>query len=334
MVPEETTQDDIQAGHDWISYRPAIKVLDCTIRDGGLMNNHYFPHDLVRTVFEANAAAGTDYMELGYKADTKIFSVDENGPWKFCSEDDIQAVVGETESNLKLSVMADAERTDYDRDILPADESPLDLIRVATYIHQLPVALDMVKDAHNKGYETCVNLMAISAIPEYELDKGLELIAQSEVDVMYLVDSFGSLYSEQIHHLVRKYLDFMQPQGKQVGMHTHNNMQLAFANTVEGLIEGANYLDGSMAGLGRGAGNCPLELLLSFLHNPKYHLRPMLRCIQESIEPMRAELKWGPSIPYMLTAMLNEHPRAAMKHNTGDTPDDVVSFYDELTLPQ
>ena len=133
---------------------------------------------------------------------------------------------------------------------------------MATYITQIPTALDMVKDAHDKGYETTVNLMAASIIPDRELDEGLEMLAKSEAKAIYLVDSFGAFYSEQIHFLVKKYLPHCKPAGKEVGVHMHNNLQLAYANTIEGIIEGANYLDATMAGLGRGAGNCPMELLI------------------------------------------------------------------------
>src|SRR5208282_3504732 len=109
-------------------------------------------------------------------------------------------------SALKLCVMADAERCDYHEDILPKKDSVLDMIRVATYIHQIPTALDMIKDAHDKGYETTANLMAASTIPDRELNEGLEMLAQSEVRVVYVVDSFGAFYGEQVHALVRKYL--------------------------------------------------------------------------------------------------------------------------------
>ena len=187
------------------------------------------------------------------------------------------------------------------------------MIRVATYINQIPTALDMVKDAHDKGYETTLNLMAASTVPERELDEGLEMLAKSEAKAIYVVDSFGALYSEQVHYLVKKYLGYCKAAGKEVGVHMHNNLQLAFANTIEGIIVGANFLDATMAGLGRGAGNCPMELLLGFLHNPKYDLRPVLDCVQNHIEPMRAKLLWGYDLPYLLTGMLNQHPRTAIK---------------------
>jgi 4-hydroxy 2-oxovalerate aldolase len=105
---------------------------------------------------------------------------------------------------------------------------------------------------------------------------------------------------------------------------------LAYANTVEAVILGANMLDASMAGLGRGAGNCPMELLLGFLHNPKFHLRPVLKCIQDHVEPRREELRWGFDIPYMITGFLNQHPRAAMQFNASEDRGDLVKFYDTI----
>jgi 4-hydroxy 2-oxovalerate aldolase len=314
----------------WVSYRPEIKVVDVTIRDGGLMNDHHFCDEVVKGVYDACVQGGIDYMEFGYKGSKKIFSRADYGPWKFCDEDDVRRIVGDNDTGLKLCVMADAERTDYEDDILPADQSVFAMIRVATYIHQMPVALAMVKDAHDKGYETTINIMAASTVSERELDEALDLCAKSEVDAIYLVDSFGSFYSEHVHFLAKKYLGYAGPHGKAVGMHAHNNQQLAYANTIEAAIKGANMLDSSMAGLGRGAGNCQTELLLGFLHNPKYRLRPVLHCIQHHIEPMRKDLLWGFDLPYMLTGLLNQHPRAAMDFKAEDGERDLVEFFDTL----
>lgn len=327
--PDITTTDN-NSGSRWVGFRPEIKVLDCTIRDGGLMNAHAFNDDTVRAVYKACVEAGIDYMELGYKSSKNIFSPDEYGKWKFSSEDDIRKIVGDNDSPLKLSAMADAERTDYHADILPREDSVLDMIRVAAYIHQIPTAIDMVKDAKDKGYEVTVNLMAISTVQERELDNALEIVAESDCDGFYLVDSFGALYSEQIDYFIHKYLNYAKPSGKEVGIHTHNNQQLAYANTIEAIIKGANYLDASIGGLGRGAGNCPMELLVGFLHNPKFRLRPILQCLQDEIEPLRAELRWGFDPSYMITGKLNQHPRAAMKYNAGESEKDLVSFYDSV----
>jgi 4-hydroxy 2-oxovalerate aldolase len=314
----------------WLTYRPDIKILDCTIRDGGLMNNCKFEDDFVRAIYQACVASGVDYMEVGYKGSKKVYSPTEYGTWKFCEEDDVRRIVGENDNDLKLSVMADVERCDYHSDFLPKKDSVIDLIRVATYIHQIPGALDMIKAFHDKGYETSVNLMAVSVVSDAELDEALEILSGSEVDVVYLVDSYGSLYSEEIQTLTRKYRKFAESGGKKIGIHAHNNQQLAYANTIEALILGANYLDCTVGGLGRGAGNCPTELLLGFLKNPRYHLRPLLKCLQESLVPMRQKITWGYDIPYMLTGQMNNHPREAMKFLDGDRPTDYTSFYDAI----
>jgi 4-hydroxy 2-oxovalerate aldolase len=330
---QNTTETSGFAGR-WVSYRENIKVLDCTIRDGGLMNDSKFDDKTVKSVYNACVESGVDYMEIGYKASKKLFARDRFGAWRFSDEADLRRIVGDNPSALKLSVMADAEKTDYHRDILPKSESVIDLVRVACYIHQIPMALDMVKDANDKGYETCINLMSVSNVQERELDGALEMVATSEAQAIYLVDSFGALYSEQVDYLVEKYLKYAKAQGKEVGVHMHNNLQLGFSNTIQGIVKGANYLDATFAGLGRGAGNCPMELLIRFLHNPKYNVRPIIKCIQEDIEPMRAELGWGFSIPYMLTGFLNRHPRSAIAWNASKEKDDLVSFYDQIIVEE
>ncbi len=319
-----------ETAREWVSYRPEIKVVDVTIRDGGLMNNHRFTDEVVKAVYVACVESGVDYMEIGYKTSKKVASRDQYGPWKFCDEADLRRIVGDNGTDVKIAVMADAERCDYHEDIAPKKDSVVDMVRVATYIHQIPTALDMVQDAHDKGYETSLNLMAASSVPESEIESALELMAKSEVDAIYLVDSFGSFYSEQVRQLLEMYLRHARKHGKTVGMHAHNNQQLAYANTIEAAIGGANMLDSSMAGLGRGAGNCQTELLVGFLHNPKYRLRPVLECIQHHIEPLRATLGWGFDIPYMITGLLNQHPRAAMAFNASVDRGDIVKFFDSV----
>lgn len=315
---------------NWIGYRPEIKLLDCTIRDGGLMNDHLFNDEIIKAVYQACIDAGIDYMELGYKANKKIYSPDKFGKWKFCDEEDIRRIVGDNDSDLKLSVMADAERTDYHKDILPKEDSVIDIVRVATYINQIPTAIDMIKDAKDKGYECSCNLMAVSTVQESLIRGALDALMETPVDVIFIVDSFGSLYGEQIRELTTLYLQYAKSAGKEIGIHTHNNQQLAYANTIEALILGASRLDGSLAGLGRGAGNCPIELLVGFLHNPKLKLRPLLKCIRDNIEPMRDKLRWGFSIPYMITGQLNQHPRDAMKFMEETDAKDVVQFFDSI----
>jgi len=317
----------------WITYRPELKVLDCTIRDGGLINSSQFTDEQVKAVYRACLAAGVDYMEIGYKNSPEMFPKGKFGPWRHCDEEDLRRVVGDHDSaatGLKLCAMADAGgKSDWKRQIGPAQDSVLDMIRVACYVHQIEEAADMVRHCHELGYETTVNIMAISIVSEAEIDQALEIVAELPTQAVVVVDSFGNLYREQIDHLVKKYLAAVKGKGIDVGIHAHNNLQLAFANTIEAIILGANRVDATLLGLGRGAGNCPMEILLGFLRNPKFKQRPVIECIQKTILPLKQQFDWGPSIPYNITGQLNRHPKSAMAFREGPTPDDYLAFYDE-----
>jgi 4-hydroxy 2-oxovalerate aldolase len=317
----------------WITYRPELKVLDCTIRDGGLVNAHRFSDELVRAVYRACVDAGIDYMEIGYKNSKRIFPPDNFGPWRHCDEKDIRRVVGSHDSQttgLKLAAMADASKSDWRTDLVPAAESPLDMIRVAFYAHQVSEAIDMIAHASELGYETTANLMAVSNITDREIDTVLEAVAKTPAIAMVIVDSFGHLYREQIDLLYHKYASALEGPGKEIGIHAHNNQQLAFANTIEAIICGCNRVDSTIFGFGRGAGNCHTELLLGFLRNPKFNVRPIIKVIQEHILPLRRELEWGPLLPYNITGQMNQHPRTAIEWREGETPDDFLAFYDKV----
>jgi 4-hydroxy 2-oxovalerate aldolase len=309
-------------------YRPDIKVIDCTVRDGGLMNKWQFDDDFVCTVYNALSEAGVDYMEIGYLSSESAFSRDEVGPWKFCAEEDIRRIVGNGEKRIKLSAMADIGRIDHD-DIPMRSESSLDMVRVACYVHQIDKAVDLAHHCMDKGYEVTINLMAVSTVGLRDLNEGLDDLAKSRVPVIYLVDSFGAFYSEDIEVLAKKYMERLQ--GKTIGIHCHNNQQLAFANTISGIIAGVNYLDATLYGIGRGAGNCPLELLVSFLKNPKFKVRPLIQAIEKQILPWREKIDWGYFVPYMVTGVLNQHPRTAMAHMDSNDKDKVTQFYDQMT---
>ena len=318
----------------WITYRPELKVLDCTIRDGGLINDSRFTDDEVKAVYETCVESGIDYMEIGYKNSVQEYPTSKYGPWRHCREEDMRRVVGNHNSKktgLKLAAMIDAGgKSDWKHDVIPKKDSVLDLLRVACYANQISEAVEMVHHAHELGYETSLNVMAISTVNEAEIDQVLDVARKSPMDVLVVVDSYGALYREQVDHLVRKYMRALQGTGKEVGMHAHNNMQLAFANTLEAIILGCNRVDSTMLGLGRGAGNCHTEILLGFLRNPKFKLRPVLKLIRDTILPIKQRLDWGPSIPYNLTGQMNAHPRAAMAFRDGKTPDDYVAFYDQM----
>ena len=313
-----------------LSYRPDIKVLDATIRDGGLVNSFYFTDEFVKKLYKANVKAGVDYMEFGYKASKELFDVDKFGKWKFCDEQSIRDIVGENDTDMKISVMADVGRTDLEHDILDKKDSVIDLVCVATYINTIPAAIDMAEYCKSKGYETSINIMAISTSGDRDIKQALELIGQSGVDMIYIVDSYGSMYPEQIRELAEMYTEVGVKYGKKIGMHAHNNQQMAFANTIEATAQGVSMLDATMSGMGRGAGNCAMEALIGFLKNPKYKIDPVLKFVQDEMVKLKKEgLVWGYDVPYLITGILNVHPRSAIDCiKNGRT--DYATFFQEI----
>lgn len=313
-------------------YREQIKVLDCTVRDGGLINNHNFDRKFVRAVYQAISLSGVDYIEVGYKNSSKLFSNKEFGLWKFCEDDEIRKITEGIESKTKISVMVDIGRVDLE-DIKPKAESPVDMVRVASYVKDIDKAISMVNHFADKGYETTINIMAISRDQGIELDEALvQIEKESQVDAVYIVDSFGSLYQEPVEVLVKRFKDVLKT--KEVGFHGHNHQQLAFSNTIEAIIHGANYLDATVYGIGRAAGNCPLELLIGFLKNPKFDIRPILDLISKEFIPLREKIEWGYIIPYAIAGMMNEHPRAAMALRNSSKKEDYREFYESLMDPE
>jgi len=310
-------------------YREKIKVLDCTIRDGGLINDHDFDLRFVREVYKAVSEAGVDYMEIGYKNSKELFSAEKFGLWKFCEDDVIKRAIDGIESKTKIATMVDVGRVNPD-EVKPAADSPLDMIRVATYVKDIDKAIYLVNHFADKGYETTINIMAISRDRGPELDEALHQIQEeSQANVVYIVDSFGALYQETVEELVKRCKKYLKT--KEVGFHGHNNQQLAFGNTIEAIIHDANYLDATVYGIGRAAGNCPLELLLGFLNNPKFDIRPVLDLISNEFIPLRQKIEWGYIIPYAIAGMLNEHPKAAMALRNSNEKENYRKFYDSLT---
>ncbi len=308
------------------------KILDCTLRDGGLVNNFRFTDEFVRDLYQMNLDAGIDYMEFGYKADKDIFKESDFGKWKFCKEEDIRAIVGENNTSMKLSVMADIGRCNIKRDLLPKKDSVIDMIRVATYAETIDEAVETANYCHELGYETTVNVMAVSKTAPELVAHALSCLSTCKADVIYLVDSFGAFYPNDIQKLTAQYLSYCDA-AKAVGIHAHNNQQLAFANTLEAFHCGAQFLDVTVSSLGRGAGNCPSELLLGALKaDTNYNLTPILSFIEKHILALREEgLKWGYDIPYLLTGNTNKHPSSAIQFiKDGNT--DYTSFQQQLKI--
>lgn len=314
-------------------FRDKIKVLDCTIRDGGLINNYQFSDEFVKAIYQAACKSNVDIFEIGKKlCESDEYTREKYGKWNFCDEDDIKKVVQscECENPPLLAVMFDVGRVDFST-LLSADQSVIGMIRTACYVPDIDKGLDLVKRSKDLGYETTINIMASSAAIESELIETLQQVNNTpEVDYLYLVDSYGAFYSEQISDYLKLYRK--NAPDKELGFHAHNNQQLAFANTQQAIIEGVNLLDATVNGMGRGAGNCNLELLISFLKNPKFDVKPIYKVIQEHMVPLRKEMEWGFNDIYGISGHLNQHPREAMKHRgNAEAKDNCYDFFVEAT---
>ncbi|MCU0608361.1 MAG: aldolase catalytic domain-containing protein [Chitinispirillaceae bacterium] len=316
-------------------YRPQIKVIDCTIRDGGLMNDSNFTFETVRAIYAAVCAAGVDIVELGYRNNRAMLSSEQYGPWRFCDDELLKRVTDGVETTTKLAIMQDSHKASAD-DLAPKSESVVDMVRVATYVKDIDKAIHIANCATEKGYETTINIMAISHAIERELDEALQQVEEeTKVSACYLVDSFGALYSEDVDYLVAKFQKWLKT--KETGVHFHNNQQLGYANTIEAIIKNVNWLDGTLYGLGRAAGNCPLELLIGFLKNPKFDIRPLFKVIGEQVLPLQKSIEWGYCVPYMIAGLLNVHPEDALELMSlpADDPrrSDFVAFYERMADP-
>ncbi|MFT7518377.1 MAG: 4-hydroxy 2-oxovalerate aldolase, partial [Kiritimatiellia bacterium] len=178
------------------------------------------------------------------------------------------------------------------------------------------------------GYDVYCNVMAVSRNTPDEVDRFLSVLAASRVPNVAVVDSFGALYPHHLRYLIRKYKNWLRPD-QRVGVHLHNNQGVAFANTIAAIDEGAGFADATIFGMGRGAGNCPLELLLMYLDDHGHDPRPLLPLL-ERFAGMRDELRWGYHPSYAITGWLNQHPNDAIRHMGSEHPYDVGAFYDEL----
>jgi 4-hydroxy 2-oxovalerate aldolase len=313
-----------------------LKILDCTIRDGGLVNNHQFSLEFVKKLAGYLSLANIDYMEVGYKNSKKLFSEKEYGLWKFCDDDNIWPVKNQLFGHTKLAVMVDVGREDLST-IKKASESPYSLIRVACYVKDIKRGIELVNYFNELGYETSINIMAISRDNGIELTNALDLINDTcKANYVYILDSFGAFYPNDIKNQIFRYRSIIN--NKKFGFHGHNNQQLAFANTIISIEERIDILDSTVYGIGRGAGNCPTELLISYLikHLPdeipeRVRILSIIKAIQELVLPLQKDFDWRYNIPLMITGTLNKHPKAAINFNK-EQQQDLIDFYSKLKL--
>jgi 4-hydroxy 2-oxovalerate aldolase len=288
------------------------KILDCTIRDGGFINNWHFPMKLVKDLYRAVSKSGVDYIEIGYRTSRNLtHNVDpeQAGPWRFTSEEMIEELV-QGVSGVPIALMVDYGNIDPE-DIPDVSQSWVRLYRVAVHRDKVLQAITLCDMIARKGYQVTIQLMNIAKFPSEDLEKIICPLRDSHISFVYFADSYGTLLPTDM----QKIMTILQKTGKPLGFHAHNNLQLAFANTLEAIRLGVEMVDGTVYGMGRGAGNLPLETLIAYLEktgtNHHYNVLPVLELIDQHFQKLAREFPWGYNLPYMLSGIYEVHPNFA-----------------------
>ena len=167
-----------------------VKILDCTVRDGGICNEWHFPKEFVSKVYSAVAEAGIYCSELGYV--TKKGTFNENtGPWRYTTEELLREVVTPG-YNTKISVMGDVGRIGIEN-FKKKDDSIVDIVRLACYKNEIDEAIELAEQVVDKGYEVSINLMGITTYDADDIEKTVEKIYKSRIDMIIMADSYGGL---------------------------------------------------------------------------------------------------------------------------------------------
>lgn len=282
------------------------KILDCTIRDGGYLNDWRFDSRLVRELYRAHSRSGVDIIEIGFRSSDKYFDPKQYGSWRFTPETLLSEVVKGI-SGPAVSLMVDFGKVDIS-DIPERKDSLVSMYRVAVHKDKVIPAIELCNIIADKGYVVSIQLMGIVNYTDEDFSQIFGPLGASEITYVYFADSYGSLFPSDIKPI----RDRLAATEKKIGFHAHNNLQLAFANTLEAIKSGVDIVDGTVYGIGRGAGNLPIEVLLSYLESHseanKYNVLPVLDIIDHYMLDLHAKLKWGYDFSYMLSGMFEVHP--------------------------
>ena len=288
-------------------------VLDCTLRDGGYYNAWDFPVVLINDYLIAMNALGVDVVELGYRF---IKNIGFKGACAFSTDSFLRTLNIPSELNISVMINAsDLRDSSHDLHVLleqlfpeTACTSPVDIVRIATHIDDINFALNASIWLSNRGFIVGVNLMQISECSESAIIAFARMFSHSSVEVLYFADSMGCMKTKDIVRVV----NLLQVDWKgSLGVHAHDNMGCALANTLKSKEIGVTWLDATVTGMGRGAGNARMEELVIETKGSqikKAGLIPLIRLIQEYFLPMKSKHAWGSNPYYYLTGKYRIHP--------------------------
>ena len=319
-----------------------IKLLDCTLRDGGYVNNWNFGHGVVCDVLKKMFETGVEIVEAGFIRDVEY----DDDKAVFSNLKDLDCIIDETKiykNETKLATMAEIAHPIPLENIEPASETTCDIIRVIVWkskhnedgevVDALQESFEYCKGIIAKGYKLCVQPNRTDQYSDEEFENMLKMFSKLSPYAIYVVDSWGTMYSNQVIHYM-EIADRILPDNIAIGFHGHNNMMQAFS-TAEKIVE-RNFdrdiiLDASVDGIGRGAGNLNLELIARYMntqHGCNYRLEPMYEVYDRYIKEMKEKYEWGSTFPFVLSAMNNANPNYAAFYTKDLTLAQMQKAYD------
>lgn len=287
-----------------------IRLLDCTLRDGGYVNDWKFGNDNIISIFERLVDANVDIIEIGFLDDRRPFDIDRT---IMPDTKSVNKIYGELDKkNTEIVGMIDYGTCDISN-IEPCSESYLDGIRVIFKKHLMYEAMDYCAKLKRLGYKVYSQLVSITSYTDEELVEISKLINQVKPYAVSMVDTYGLLHPDELLHYYG-ILDKEVDETVSIGFHAHNNFQLAYANALTFLSEKRNHeivVDGTLYGMGKSAGNAPIELLamrLNEKYKKTYSINSMLESINESILDFYSKSPWGYKAFFYLCALNKCHP--------------------------
>ncbi len=291
-----------------------VKILDCTLRDGGYYNDWDFDYEKAKELIIALNDSGVDIIEVGYKS---IEKDQFYGLFKYCTEPALTYLKEYSAAeyafmiDLKEFLRPDGELNieGLDSVILDKDQSVFTWVRVASHFATVSKAPEFITYFANKGYKVGFNLMGGSLLSDEQIVKTLKIIEADKPEYFYIADSFGSFYPDEVRRLVTLIKDNYD--GK-IGIHTHDNQGLAYANTLTAIECGVNIVDCTITGMGRGSGNLLTEqFLLGYAEksqDAKIKPSALLNVLHSYMLPLKQHYGWGFNYTYMLSGLKNIHP--------------------------
>ena len=287
-----------------------VSVLDCTLRDGGYVNNWEFGEKNIKKIAERLCDSAIEYIECGFLSDTKSSTKLQS---IFQSIQNANEIFSDCSRHIALMVNCGEVKVEN----IPAyNGGKVSLIRIAFHKHQKEEAQDLCSKLKQKGYSVFFQPMVTMSYSDQELLDLIQWANNNEPDAFYIVDSFGTMRKNDVMRFFYLIDNNLNPEIK-IGFHSHNNLQLSFSNAQELMMMHSKrdiIIDSSVFGMGRGAGNLCTELLTQFINEnieKKYNLIPVLEIMDEYIMPIYSTRPWGYSAPYYIAAINNCHPNYA-----------------------